>query len=190
MTKKNRSILISILILYVALLIGTFFSLKKISDWRHEGKILDETVQLQTIMDCYAQAKIYKDERVGDKYELHSIGGEMSSDKDEITFTYTKRKGMFKNVYFITIDRREKKIIVTGQAEANRLFGSDINPNVEKWIFDFDTVDRLGQGLDIDRVFWNSYFEYEPRVNIYYDKSDGTRAEFMLNPYTNEFYEW
>ncbi len=182
----KRRVIISIISVVLAVLLieaAAFVTFCAYMDWKTEGRDGIEGIRLDTLKECFRCAEQYKDERFGDKYELHSVTYEfIRGFKDEATFVYTKRKGWFKNVYFVTVDRTDGKITVKGQAEANRLYGRDLDLNFEEWSFDFKTLDNMGRDFEYDEIQCHSV--YDKAVVVVFKNEGSTVYTIDVDPFS------
>lgn len=181
--KKRGIIIISVILAVLLIEAAAFMAFCAYMDRKTEGRAGIDVTSLDTLKDCFLYAEEYKDERFGDKYELHSVTYEFKRDAvDEVTFIYTKRKGWFKNVYFVTVDRTEGRITVKGQAEANRLYGRDLHLNFEEWSFDFETLDGMSRDFEYDEIQWHSV--YENAVVIVFKNGGSTVYAVDIDPFS------
>ncbi len=181
--KKRRVIIISVILAVLLIEAAAFMAFCAYMDWKTEGRAVLDGSSLDTLKDCFLYAEEYKNERFGDKYELHSVTYEFKRDDlDAVTFIYTKREGWFKNVYFVTVDRTEGRITVKGQAEAKRLYGRDLHLNFGEWSFDFETLDDMSRDLEYDEIQWHSV--YEKAISIMFKNGGSTVYAVDIDPFS------
>lgn len=139
-----------------------------------------------SLNDLYSYAEKFLSDRIDmTSYQLYEIKCSWDSNfLGETALAYTKRTGLFRDVYFVVVDTKENTIGIKQQSESNRIYGGNYTVAIESWAFDKTLLHKYADGLQYNRIEWQTIRGEIISIKYFYD--DILCRSVSLNPTTNE----